>query len=679
MPNDKQTKQKEENSMKQIILKSLTMEGFRGEQMRTTEFNEGETLITGANGTGKSRHFDAFVWLLFGKDTEGRKDYNVKTMVNGEPIARAKCTVSGILEVDGEAVELTRIFGEEWVKPRGSDAEVFKGNKTECYWNGAPVSVSEYQERVEALLGETLFKLLTNPLYFFSLPWKEQREQLTALVPELSNEEIAERDETLKAFIETLSKKPLADFKRELSARKRKLRNDLAEISPRIDQTRVMMPQARDWDALEKEYDTISDQIVECENKLESVTARINASQDAFKKEWKSLTDLIEQRQLTLADAQNEARAKATEANKERRDAEAQIEDLKSARNRSMDMARSLLLEKATHNDAVRRYETIIAQTREAWYTANAKEYAGETTCPHCKQPLPEQMQADAKAIFLKHKKEELDTITTKGQSYKRLIEHEKQQADEIGTKADAETEKANKLKEQIAEAEARLAKMPEEAKAGLLPEEVFTEEVLAEYNKLSAEINKRQKELETKCKDVVTDSTDAYKKERDKLLIELDRVREQLADRKRIEEGERQIKTLEDSGRAISQRLAEAERDEMTMRHFQQLKTEACATRINALFDTLSFKLFTYTQEDKEKDNPIETCEPLVRGVPFGVANTAARTQAGMELIRVLSKHYNICAPIFVDNRESINRIPESDAQIISLKVTEEKELTIK
>lgn len=679
MPNDKQTKQKEESSMKQIILKSLTMEGFRGEQMRTTEFNEGETLITGANGTGKSRHFDAFVWLLFGKDTEGRKDYNVKTMVNGEPIARAKCTVSGILEVDGEAVELTRIFGEEWVKPRGSDAEVFKGNKTECYWNGAPVSVSEYQERVEALLGETLFKLLTNPLYFFSLPWKEQREQLTSLVPELSDEEIAERDESLRAFIETLSKKPLADFKRELSARKRKLRNDLSEISPRIDQTRVMMPKARDWDALQKEYDTLSNQIVECENKLESVTARINASQDAFKKQWKSLTDLIEQRQRTLADAQNEARERAIEANKERRDAEAQIEELKSARNRSMDMARSLLLEKATHNDAVKRYETIIAQTREAWYTANALTYAGETTCPHCGQPLPEQMQADAKAIFLKHKKEELDAITAKGQSYKSMIEHEKQQADELCQKAYAETEKANKLKEQIADAEARLAEMPEEAKAGLLPEEVFNEDALAEYNKLSDEINRRQKELETKCKDVVTDSTDAYKKERMLLIAERDRVREQLADRKRIEEGERQIKTLEDSGRDISQRLAEAERDEMTMRHFQQLKTEACATRINALFDTLSFKLFTYTQEDKEKDNPIETCEPLVRGVPFGVANTAARTQAGMELIRVLSKHYNICAPIFIDNRESINRIPESDAQIISLKVTEEKELTIR
>lgn len=344
-----------------------------------------------------------------------------------------------------------------------------------------------------------------------------------------------------------------------------------------------------------------------------------------------------------------------------------------------MGIARGLLLEKATHNDAVRRYETIIAQTREAWYTANAKEYAGETTCPHCKQPLPEQMQADAKAIFLKHKKEELDAITTKGQSYKSLIEHEKQQADELGTKADAETEKANALKEQISDAEARLAEMPEEAKAGLLPEEVFNEEALAEYNKLSDEINKKQKELESKSKDIVTDSTDAYKAEREKLIMELDRVRVALKDEERIKEGEKQIAKLEEQGRNISQKLAEAEREELVMKRYGKAKVEDCADRINRLFDTLSFTLFTYTQEDTEKENPIETCEAYVRGVPFGVANTAGRIEAGIELIRVLSKYYEISAPLFIDNRESINKLPEIDTQIISLEVTEEKELTIK
>ena len=679
MPNDKQTKQKEENSMKQIILKSLTMEGFRGEQMRTTEFNEGETLITGANGTGKSRHFDAFVWLLFGKDTEGRKDYNVKTMVNGEPIARAKCTVSGILEVDGEAVELTRIFGEEWVKPRGSDAEVFKGNKTECYWNGAPISVSEYQERVEALLGETLFKLLTNPLYFFSLPWKEQREQLTALVPELSNEEIAERDETLKAFIETLSKKPLADFKRELSARKRKLRNDLAEISPRIDQTRVMMPQARDWDALEAEADRIDGKLGTLDELLAKAHDRIQVRRNAVKAQTDRLEALLERSDDMLLSARTEARRKASEANRAREEAEESIAQTKRTCDRHREAARRMLLEKEEHNARAAALGKEADTLRNKWYATNERIYNGETTCPQCGQPLPKETIAEAEALFLKHKKEELDTITATGKKLRERISTEEAEAARLRSEADAETEKANELRQQIQEAEERLAQMPEAVNPKTEPEELFSAEQLADWHKLKEEIEKAREAMNQKDETVTTDSSDAYQKERMDLIAERDRVREQLADRKRIEEGERQIKTLEDSGRDISQRLAEAERDEMTMRHFQQLKTEACATRINALFDTLSFKLFTYTQEDKEKDNPIETCEPLVRGVPFGVANTAARTQAGMELIRVLSKHYNICAPIFIDNRESINRIPESDAQIISLKVTEEKELTIK
>lgn len=665
--------------MKRITLKNITLEGFRGEKNRTTEFNEKETIISGANGMGKSRHFDAFVWLLFGKDTAGRKDYNIKTIVDGKPIERARCSVSAVLDVDGEAIELTRVYGEEWVKPRGSDTEIFKGNRTECYWNGAPISVGEYQKRVDALLDETLFKLLTNPLYFFSLPWQDARNMLTMIVPERTDEEIAQMDAEMSDFITKLSNKPIEDFKKELSARKRKLRNDLSEISPRIDQTRVMMPEARDWDALRKEYDTISDQIAQCENKLESVTARINASQDAYKREWKSLTDLIEQRQLTLADAQNEARARATEANKERRDAEAKIEELKSARNRFMDIARSLLLEKATRNANADRNEELVSKAREEWYEANAKEYAGETTCPHCKQHLPEQMIADAKALFLKHKKEELDAITERGQAYKEFITHERAEADAIGKKADAETEKANKLKEQIAEAEARLAEMPEEAKAGLLPEEVFNEEALAEYNKLSDEINKKQKELESKSKDIVTDSTDAYKAERDKLLIELDRVRVALKDEERIKEGEKQIAKLEEQGRNISQKLAEAEREELVMKRYSKAKVEDCADRINRLFDTLSFTLFAYTQEDTEKENPIETCEAYVRGVPFGVANTAGRIEAGIELIRVLSNYYGISAPLFIDNRESINKLPEIDTQIISLEVTEEKELTIR
>ena len=70
--------------MKNIILKSLTMTNWRGEQNRTTDFNAVSTTIAGGNGLGKSRHFDAFMWLLFGKDKEDRKDFNIKSIVNGQ-------------------------------------------------------------------------------------------------------------------------------------------------------------------------------------------------------------------------------------------------------------------------------------------------------------------------------------------------------------------------------------------------------------------------------------------------------------------------------------------------------------------------------------------------------------------------------------------------------------------
>ena len=118
--------------MKQVTLKSLTFVNFKGEKERTTNFNADVTTISGGNGLGKSRHFDAFIWLLFGKDTKDRKDYEVKTRINGQELHNVECSVSGVIVVDGEEITLKRAFVEDWVKPRGQVERVFKGNHTEC-------------------------------------------------------------------------------------------------------------------------------------------------------------------------------------------------------------------------------------------------------------------------------------------------------------------------------------------------------------------------------------------------------------------------------------------------------------------------------------------------------------------------------------------------------------------
>ena len=95
--------------MKDIVLKKITMTNFRGAN-RVTEFDQDLTTISGRNGSGKSRHFDAFLWCLFGKDSEERNDFNIRTEKNGEPLHKIECSVEIVLQVDAEEIILKRVF-----------------------------------------------------------------------------------------------------------------------------------------------------------------------------------------------------------------------------------------------------------------------------------------------------------------------------------------------------------------------------------------------------------------------------------------------------------------------------------------------------------------------------------------------------------------------------------------
>ena len=110
-------------------------------------------------------------------------------------------------------------------------------------------------------------------------------------------------------------------------------------------------------------------------------------------------------------------------------------------------------------------------------------------------------------------------------------------------------------------------------------------------------------------------------------------------------------------------------------MDEFTKAKINECEKRINRMFAHVTFKLYDYTLEN----NPVETCVPLVNGVPFFVANTAAKVNAGLDIINALCKFYNVCAPIFIDGRESVNTLVPTASQIINLVVSHDKEIIVK
>ena len=128
--------------MKKVIIKSMKLTNFKGLRDFTIEFNDSMTSVLGKNGSGKTTIFDAFTWLLFGKDSEDRKSFNIKTLdAQGVAIHRIPHEVSAILTVDDdegidEEISLCRRYSEKWQKKRGSATEEFKGHEEERFRKG---------------------------------------------------------------------------------------------------------------------------------------------------------------------------------------------------------------------------------------------------------------------------------------------------------------------------------------------------------------------------------------------------------------------------------------------------------------------------------------------------------------------------------------------------------------
>ncbi len=110
-----------------IKLVKLMLKNFKGIKELAINF-EALTTILGENGTGKSTIFDAFMWILFGKDSHGRSDFEIQTLdPNNNVIHGLEHSVSLVLNIDGTHKTLKRTLKERWVKPNGKAEKEFKG------------------------------------------------------------------------------------------------------------------------------------------------------------------------------------------------------------------------------------------------------------------------------------------------------------------------------------------------------------------------------------------------------------------------------------------------------------------------------------------------------------------------------------------------------------------------
>lgn len=646
-----------------VSLLQLTLLNFKGIRDLTIHF-EPLTTICGDNATGKTTINDAFTWLLFGKDSSDRKDFNIKTLdFFGNAIPQLDHQVTAVISVDGKEIELIRIYREKWQKKRGEEANELTGHETLYYYNGVPLQQKEYQAKISAIIDEQLFKLLTNCFCFNSLPWSDRRSVLTTLVPEVSDSEVAALSKDFLKILDHLSGKSLIEFKRELLARKTKLKNDLSFIPSRIDEISRSAPAAVDYDLVLSRLDEVNKKISEIDALLVNKSAAWDAQFEHMSGKQNELHALklkVLEIKNTISRDHNEAISKES----------FQIQTLKNSLSAASAFIDNLQKDSSNLFESKSKLENRNAILRTEWNAVAECQLSFKEDhafkCPTCNRTLDpydmEEQKTELRTNFKKQQESDFARIEQEGISNKQSI----QQLDEKLSALAAELLKQQNDFASQSEALAVLTSISEKPKESL-------ESKLQNHPELIS-LEAKIKSFEFSLNQVPVLDLSELQNQKNDLLRQSDELKKTMNLKVVADNNTKRKSELLAEEKNLVTQLSELEKLEYQVANFTKAKTGLIEARINKLFRNVSFRMF-----DVQLNGAIvECCDTLINGVPFPDANNAAKINAGIDIINVLSAFHGVNAPVFIDNRESVNEIIPSASQLINLVVTKDKSLIV-
>ncbi|MFV0539563.1 MAG: hypothetical protein ACK5M3_19680 [Dysgonomonas sp.] len=649
---------------KVIYLKRISLLNFKGVENKTFEFESRESTIVGANGSGKSSFVTAFLWCLFRKDQFGRTDHQLKTIKNGQVVPKAECEVELLFSVNNEDVRFRRVYGEDWVRPKGGSEEEFKGNSCTSYINDVPVKEGEYNLEVAKLCDETVFRAITNPAYFPNLKPDEQRSILFKMVGDISNEEIARDNKEFIEFLEMVTGKSFELFKKEVNEKKRRIQNDLKDIPARIDELKKTIPEPLDWTAIEK-------QIAAKKQELESINTQLtdvslfSQEQNNKRLELRNQINELERANQTISFSARKAKDDAIE--KIKADVrQLRLDEGNQNRDFNTKNARLDYLKKEKV-----RLEDLLKELGNEWVSISAEKIVfneNEFLCPTCGEPYKqdkvEEKQAKMIANFNSNKAKRLSLNEDNGKSRKAGLDEINEEIRTIGELHKADT----------SDIESQIQTKQNELKA-LEETEFVMNEYLSEEKRAEYQSNLNQIEELNKILNVPADSRDNTELLENKRLInqDIERLSADLAKKSIIMNTQQRIEQLTEQQTNMNQELADLERKEFLQKNFEYAKNQHYENAINQMFRLVRFNLF----KQQVDGQIVPTCEANIDGVPYSTLNNAMQMNVGLDIIDAISRKEGIYAPIWLDNRESVTSIPEIRAQVINLVVDpSEKEL---
>lgn len=628
--------------MKNFFLDSLIIKNFKGIDDLSINFSN-KTIICGKNATGKTSIYDAFMFLMFDKDSAGNSKFESRKLdANGEKVHHIDISVTANIRVDDVGYELNKTQVEKWTKKRGSETAELTGNQNKFSINGFPKSEKEFKEFINSIIDEKTFRLLTDPMAFPGLDWKEQRSMLMSFVDDIPRDEIEKKVEGFSLIAEDVASESIEACKKKYTATNSSLKKEqekfltLLEELPNMKVSIDAESIIRDRDALQSEID-IAEQTIK-ENPLPDV-GDLNQKIATYEESKRTLSESANADRLMKL-----ASAKESYNNLVRRKNDLEYE-YKSAIGVEGERQARIEALKGEYQALSDSFQKLKAITFDE----------SSNVCKYCGQPLPADQAEQNRKKFTDEIERQKTAINRQAASIKKQIKSLEESSVEIPDRSEID-DLDNQIKQKNAEIES-LSK----------PIDVTETD---EYKAIDFEIAKVRQQIE---------ALNFARKKRAELELaisekhrQINFFSDQLSEVKANERIDKQIEETRASLRETSQKLADSEKYVFVLENYIRF----IADKINERFSGLTFKLFETQLNDGIKD----TCEITYNGVPYKSMNNGHKIIMGQQIIRTLQELFDISTPVWIDNAESVNEsnLLDMNCQMILLKVTDDEKLVI-
>ena len=675
--------------MKEIRIKNVTMQDFKGQIHRSVDFPAaGNAVVSGANGSGKTTIADAFYWVFFDKDYSLKSNPDIRPDDGRECIPRVDIELS----VDDVSLVISK-FQKRSVRESKTTGKITVSTTNGYELNGVPKTERDLKKSlfdigidVESLLP------LVHLEVFTSQKKDDARKVLFSMEKQLTDFEVAESLPECGKLLPLLRDYKLEEILAMQKASKKKADEQLKTIPEMI----VGMERVKvdyDTEALERQKAAIELRLSTLENMLiEDGNAKEEAMLQAKVAECRAeMSGVVSKATQALNLRRQEAKFAFDDAMSDLRSLRSHEcrmqEDLKETRDELTVIAEQIAAERVRYAEA----------QKAKWDDSELRKVSeqiipdGITICPTCGQELPEEMAKDAVERFKRRKQERIEQLTAEKEAWEsRAVERLKEIAESGNRKlakkkelAQAEEQITNALEGiavKVMEAEASAEARKKEYEAMPKTPELSEDD---EYMCLVDQLAKLDESMESVRNSTTNLSeTEAEISRLKENLTEIDRKLGTIDHNKFIES---EIAKMKAAQKKYAQESANAQEILDQAAELGRRKNELFQDEVSKHFSGVKVKLFDF----QKNGEVVDVCDWYAKNENGewkklnGMANTSLAVKAKIAIINGLQRFFGISFPAFVDfaaelDSQTVAGIKSGGCQLVFLKVSEQKSLNV-